>query len=90
MFSCGYCKHPIASNKIMDIHNGTFHYTKKDKKYNCDLCGHQVSHKNSLTRHKKIVHEGIKFPCRQCNYQAITKGNLAKHKTAVHEGVIYS
>ena len=62
----------------MDIHNSTFHH--KDKKYNCDLCGHQASHKKSLAIHKKIVHEGVKFPCRQCNYQATLKGNLAKHK----------
>ena len=88
VFSCGHYEFQIASCKIMDIHNRTFH--DKVKKYNCDLCGQQVSHKNSLARHKKIVHEGIKFPCRQCNYQATTKGNLAKHKTAVHEGVIYS
>ena len=42
MLSCGYCEYQIASSKIMDTHNRTFHY--KDKKYNCDLCGHQVSH----------------------------------------------
>ena len=53
----------------MDIHNRTFH--DKDKKYNSDLCGHQVPYKNSLATHKNIVHEGVKFPRWQCNYQAI-------------------
>ena len=61
----------------MNIHNRTFH--GKDEKYNCDLCGHQVSHKNSLARHKKSVHEGVKFPCGQCIHQATTKGSLAEH-----------
>ena len=66
----------------MNIHNKAFHINIK--KYNCDLCGHQASKKNSLARPKKIVHKGVRYPCRQCNYQATTKGNLAKHKTAVH------
>ena len=87
MFSCGHCEYQIASTKIMDIHNRTFH--DKVKKYNCDVCGQQVLHKNILARQKKIVHEGIKFPCRQCNYQSTTKGSLAEHTRAVHEGVKY-
>ena len=64
----------------MDIQNRTFH--DNEKKYNCYLCGHQVSHKNSLTRHKKIVHEGLKFPCGQCKHQSTSKGNLAPHNRA--------
>ena len=80
MFSCDHCKYQIASIKILEIHNRTFH--NKVKKYDCDLCGYQVSYKNNLARHKKIVHERVKFPCRQCNYQATSKGNLAKHKRA--------
>ena len=66
MFSCGHCDYQIASSKIMDIHNRTFH--DKVKKYNCDICGHQVSHKNILAGHKTIVHEGVKSPCRRCNH----------------------
>ena len=89
MFSCGHCEYQIASSKIMDIHKRTFHH--EDKKYHCDLCGHQSSNKNSLATHKKIVNEGVKFPCRQCNcnYQATSKEHLTRHKSAVHEGVKY-
>ena len=52
MFYWGHCKYQISSSKIMDIHNKTFH--GKIKKYNCDICGHQVSHKSSLVRQEKI------------------------------------
>ena len=38
MFSCGHCDYHIASRKIIDIHNRTFH--DKDAKYYCDICGH--------------------------------------------------
>ena len=71
----------------MDIHNRTFH--DKVKKNKCDICGYQVSQKKSLARHKKIVHDGVRFSCRQCNYQATSKGHLAEHKRAFHEGVKY-
>ena len=71
----------------MDNHTRNFH--GKVKKFNCDICGHHVSQKNSLARHKKIVHEGVKYPFGQYNYQATTKGSLAEHKRAVHEGVKY-
>ena len=53
MFSCGHCKYQIASSKIMEIHNRTFHGEVKN--YTCDLCCHQVSLKNSLARHKKSI-----------------------------------
>ena len=87
MFSCDHCKYLIASSKIMDIHNRTFH--SKDQRYSCNICGYQVSNKINLVRHKKIVHEGVKYPCRQCDHQATTIGSLAQHKRAVHGGVKY-
>ena len=87
MFFCDYCEFRVASNKIMGIHNSTFH--SKDAKCSCEICGHQSSLKKGLARHKKIVHNGGKFPCRQCNYQVTAKENLAQHKRAVHDGVKY-
>ena len=53
-------------------------------------CNHQTNTKETLLRHQRAVHEGLKHPCRQCNHQATSKGNLARHKRAVHEGVKFS
>ena len=50
MFACEY---QVASKKVMEIHSRTFH--DENAKHNCDICGHQVSHKKSLVRHKKII-----------------------------------
>ena len=61
MFSCDHCEYQVPSSQIMDIQNRTFH--DYEKKYNCDLSGHQVSHKNTLARHNNIVYKGVKFPC---------------------------
>ena len=77
----------IKLQEIMDIHNNT--HPHKDTKYTCGICGYQTSNKNSLARHKKIVHEWVKYPCRQCNYQANKKSQLTEHQKAVHEGVKY-
>ena len=41
MFACDYCEYRVASSKIMDIHNSTFH--SKDPKFSCDNCGYQHS-----------------------------------------------
>ena len=62
-------------------------FDKKDTMYSCDECGHQVPQKNSLAKHKRIVHNGVKFSCSQCSYQTTTKGHFAEHQRAVHEGV---
>ena len=51
----------------MKTHNSNSH--DKNENYSCNICGQQVSHKNSLVSHKRIVHDGIKYPCRQCSYQ---------------------
>ena len=48
MFFCEDCEYQVASNNVMEIHNRTLH--DKNAKYNCDICGHQVSHKMSLAR----------------------------------------
>ena len=81
VFFCSHSEYQFASIKIMD---------NDIKQYSCNLCGHEASHKNTLTKHKLIVHAGVKFPCGQCNHQATLKENLAEHKRTVIEGVKYA
>ena len=68
-----------SSKVLLNLH--------QDKKYNCNICGIQISTKKSLTQHKRAVHEGVKYSCRQCGHQSTTKGDLTKQKSAVHERV---
>ena len=70
----------------MVIHKKTFH--NKDEKYDCDMCGHQVLQKKSLTGHKKTVHHEVKYPCRQCNKEFSNRRNFARHQQTLHEGVL--
>ena len=55
----------------------------------CSECGKLFSSKNSLLRHYKSEHEGIKYHCNQCDYQAKTNGNLQIHIQSKHEGIKY-
>ena len=87
MFCCKHCQYQDESNNGLKNHNKTFH--DENAKYNCDVCGHQVTSKGNLARHKRAVHEGVKFPCGQCNHQATSKGHFAQHKRAIHEGIKY-
>ena len=70
-----------SSKDLLNLH--------QDKKYDCNICGIQVSTKASLAQHKRAVHEGVKYPCGQCGHKFTSKGILAEHKKAVHEGVKY-
>ena len=42
-----------------------------------------------LTRHKRAVHEGVKYPFRNCGHQSASKVSHAQHERAVDEGVKY-
>ena len=86
IFTCHDFHYQVASNMIMKIHKSNIHGNNEN--YSCDICGLQIQ-KRSLVRHKKNLHEGVKYPCRQCNHEASSKGNLATHQRAVHEGVKY-
>ena len=45
------------------------------------------TYQGDLKRHKKAIHEGVKYACNQCEYHATEQGNLKKHKQSIHEGV---
>ena len=48
-----------------------------------------VSSKGNLTKHKRALHEGVKYPSELCQCQATTKRSLTWHIGAVYEGVKY-
>ena len=60
------------------------------KRFSCDRCrsGFTTNWKNSLLRHIKTVHEGIKaHKCDLCE-KSYTSGNSLKiHIKSVHEGI---
>ena len=78
MFSRDYCEYQIASSEIMNIHNRTLHGKEEkyncDIICGCQL-SNKISlakhkkivyeiplKKRDLLRHKRAVHEGVKYP----------------------------
>ena len=63
---------------------------KVRKSVTCDICGKSFFHSNQkfdLSRHKRNVHEGIRFPCEQCGQQFTQKYTLKAHVLGVHERI---
>ena len=48
------------------------------------ICGKEIS-KQNLLKHKREIHEGIRFPCSICGKLLATQGNLQLHVKNVHE-----
>ena len=46
--------------------------------------------KNSLQRHVKSIHDGVKHSCEFCEYKANRKSNLQQQFKSIHERVKYS
>merc|ERR1739844_677428 len=50
---------------------------KTNKRYGCDQCSYDSSHKGRLDKHINYVHLKIKdFCCDECNYTCSEKSNL--------------
>ena len=84
-YSCKQCDKEFSSK-------GYFFGTQKGSTWRSQIplqCGKGFSSKGSVIKHKRAVHEGIKYPCGQRGQKFSQKGELAKHKRAVHEGVKY-
>ena len=55
----------------------------------CPECGKVFSEKNSMMRHYRSKHEGVKFPCSQCDYQFTQLVHLQRHIQSKHDCIKY-
>ena len=49
----------------------------------CEICEKELSN-GAMSRHKKSIHDGVKYPCKYCDYQATISQNLDRHIKAKH------
>ena len=58
--------------------------SQTNKASECKSCGKVLADTKSLIRHKKSIHDGVKYPCKYCDYQATIRQNLDRHVAAKH------
>ena len=52
----------------------------------CPQCDAVFTERQSMHRHVRYKHQGVKYPCRQCDYKATQQSNLKTHIELTHEG----
>ena len=68
----------LLSKHMASVHDGK-------KPFNCSICDHKFSIKQSLTKHIASVHEGKKpYNCSICNQKFSSKQSLTRHIGSVH------
>ena len=62
----------------------TMSHSQTNNAHVCKSCGKMFAESSSLSRHKKSIHDGVKYPCKYCDYQATIRQNLDRHVTVKH------
>ena len=59
--------------------------SKNVKYYKCKDCDYVCHRTDYISRHKRSIHENVRFPCDRCEYQATRKQYLESHIKKIHE-----
>ena len=54
------------------------------EEFKCSECGEEFKSYQSRQRHKRSVHDGIRYPCDFCDHQATFRQNLLRHVKTMH------
>ena len=65
-------------------------YVEADSQFQCLQCDKFFSHKNTVKKHIKYSHEGIKYGCDHCNFQSTRKDSLRSHVQSIHTNAMFS
>ncbi|XP_044269028.1 zinc finger protein 429-like isoform X28 [Tribolium madens] len=76
-FSCEFCNYKTANRFVFKNHVIKMH--TKDFKFKCDVCNKGYIDEPSLTRHKQIAHEGLRFVCELCCKEYKYKKDFERH-----------
>ncbi|XP_033231774.1 zinc finger protein 519-like [Belonocnema kinseyi] len=89
-FRCKFCGKRFKRNTHLRRHTVNVHQKTNlqalHERFQCAKCFRSYSYLDSLTRHERAVHGGVKsqFTCDYCSYKSIQKAHLSKHISSKH------
>lgn len=54
-------------------------------KHQCSRCLQSFAWKSGLSRHQRVMHEGVRYQCEFCSKRFTQTGTLNRHRKSVHE-----
>ena len=57
-----------------------------EEPYKCKDCGQSFGNRDTMLRHVRLVHDGIKYPCQLCGKEFADRKGVKIHIRGVHEG----
>ena len=85
-FSCEICFKEYKYKTRLFEHRRQEHSENKII-HQCKLCDFSTIHKNNLTQHVQIIHEGFRVTCDVCGKSFAQQSYLKKHHEAEHQGM---
>ena len=74
----------IPEDKILHQEYNSAYEKRGSGSYPCNPCGKRFANRNAQNRHKRIIHEGLRYPCLECDYQGTQAHSLRHHIKKKH------
>lgn len=85
-FACKICNEVLQSKKNLNRHMSKEHNLDIPKKFFCDYedCGKAFSMRDTLLKHVKHIHHGVRFNCDRCPAVLSTRMSRRRHIDTCH------
>ena len=74
-------------NEMSTATNGTRQHESvpSSNSTKCPQCDVVFTHRQSMLKHIRYKHEGVRYPCSQCDFEATCQSNLRRHMKRTHK-----
>lgn len=85
-FNCQLCGESLETRKSLNRHLAKEHNEEQPRNFMCQLedCNKSFTMRDTLIKHMKNIHQGVKFPCDRCPTVLSTRMSLRRHIESCH------